>query len=73
MSTTVKTLIDSEDRISIGDHNRLAARIEEISMSQDLFIDRAIRNFEIAKLYEYNKLDKVRNKFYERIIESLNG
>ena len=55
ISTSVgglKTLIDSEDRISIGDHNSLAARIEEISMNQNLFIDRAIRNFEISKLYD---------------------
>lgn len=74
ISTSVgglKTLIDSEDRISVGDYNRLAVRIEEISKDQDLFIDRATRNFEIAKLYEYNKLNNVRNKFYEQIIESL--
>lgn len=66
-----RTLIDSKDRIDVGDYGELALKIQNISVNKSLLLERAIRNFNVVKLFEYEKLNEKRNRFYQSIFEDL--
>lgn len=67
----LKTLIDEEDRIAVGDYETLAYKLDVLGKDKDLLLSKAIRNFKEAKSYESVRLDKKRDSFYSTIVEDL--
>ncbi|HEM3672387.1 TPA: glycosyltransferase family 4 protein [Streptococcus suis] len=74
VSTSVgglKTIVDEEYRIVVGDYHGLANKIRYITSCKENLHANAINNFNTAKRFDVSILDDNRNKFYKQIKESL--
>lgn len=74
VSTSVgglKTIVDEEYRIVVGDYHGLANKIRYITSYKENLHANAINNFNTAKRFDVSILDDNRNKFYKQIKESL--
>ena len=64
-------VIDMAFRIEVGDHVNLANKIRILGEDKEVMLAQARRNFEIARKFDVELLDKKRNDFYADIIEKI--
>lgn len=67
----LKSIIDEKYRVDAGDLSELANKIRGLSQNSTLMLEVAKRNFEVAKDFDSELLNKKRNTFYNMLVEDI--
>lgn len=67
----LKSIVDKEDRIKAGNFKQLAYRIENITQSKTVLINKTIKSYNTVKNFRPELLNQKKHAFYEEILNDL--